>query len=100
MAAAPRPERGAARPDLQHLAQPRRGRGRRALRADLDARRDPEPRRGDPHARTAREAGAVSSALNGNKRITRLYLGLTALYAPRSEEHTSEIQSLAYLVCR
>src|SRR3989441_2740594 len=27
-------------------------------------------------------------------------VALDALFAPRSEEHTSELQSLAYLVCR
>src|SRR2546425_9480275 len=34
------------------------------------------------------------SARNGSTRV------IAAVTAPRSEEHTSELQSLAYLVCR
>src|SRR2546425_2627572 len=32
--------------------------------------------------------------------VTRLEWSVMAMYSYRSEEHTSEIQSLAYLVCR
>src|SRR3989441_2730697 len=32
--------------------------------------------------------------------VLRLHFGLTVVLAMRSEEHTSELQSLAYLVCR
>jgi len=36
-----------------------------AVRADLYARRNPEPRGGEPHAGAAREARSVSPALSG-----------------------------------
>src|SRR6266404_8386259 len=45
----------------------------------------------------ATECGAVQSLV---KPIAAELLAETAAYAVRSEEHTSELQSLAYLVCR
>src|SRR5205823_12561189 len=38
--------------------------------------------------------------LNAVERIEVLKDGASSLYGARSEEHTSELQSLAYLVCR
>src|SRR2546425_4675381 len=50
--------------------------------------------------------GRLATALEEQKRKLEMIAGLTAeeakrqLLASRSEEHTSELQSLAYLVCR
>src|SRR2546423_8323125 len=54
------------------------------------SRRGPRhrPRRLDQHAGARRKAFAHRAGEGGGLR------------APRSEEHTSELQSLAYLVCR
>src|SRR5205823_10958772 len=46
-----------------------------------------------------REAEAVR-ADDRQAALARHLLDLLLLVAPRSEEHTSELQSLAYLVCR
>src|SRR3712207_7629845 len=51
-----------------------------------DARGDPRPRRGLPHL------ARLSPA--------RVLRGLLPRLRPRSEEHTSELQSRQYLVCR
>src|SRR2546425_2683392 len=52
-------------------------------------------RSGDPQ-RTVRDEVRVAPDRRGEVQIIRRYPDLVA----RSEEHTSELQSLAYLVCR
>src|SRR2546425_5981420 len=47
-----------------------------------------------PHSRTEAEAGAATQRNPPNKGLA------WASHQSRSEEHTSELQSLAYLVCR
>src|SRR5687767_2916982 len=42
----------------------------------------------------------IKRTRNGGAEIVSLLKTGSAYYAPRSEEHTSELQSLAYLVCR
>src|SRR5205823_7208358 len=44
--------------------------------------------------------GIAPKRLLGLKRVNELILPVIALDVLRSEEHTSELQSLAYLVCR
>src|SRR3712207_8081403 len=70
--------RSDARPGRQRLAQAVRAAGRGARRARRGPRR-----------------GAALSALGAR---ARLHGALR--FAPRSEEHTSELQSRQYLVCR
>src|SRR5205823_11160685 len=43
---------------------------------------------------------ATGSGSHGSGEVGSLPTSLTADAKPRSEEHTSELQSLAYLVCR
>src|SRR2546425_8971643 len=50
--------------------------------------------------RTAALRPRPDAALHGAARAERLADGGTGARADRSEEHTSELQSLAYLVCR
>src|SRR2546425_6820179 len=45
-------------------------------------------------------AGMWLARMEGRVAIGRLVARFPNLRAPRSEEHTSELQSLAYLVCR
>src|SRR2546425_7751335 len=87
-----------------------RGGARRAPAVAIARRRDRPPRwraprgifHGDPssHGRlTAQMCGIIG--VTGIPDAARLaYLGLYSLQHRRSEEHTSELQSLAYLVCR
>src|SRR5205823_10587855 len=46
------------------------------------------------------QAACVCTQFFWIKRIRDEYPSRSLLQAPRSEEHTSELQSLAYLVCR
>src|SRR5205823_11363438 len=52
------------------------------------------------------DASQVSASSKSSKRFSQIMQhqplspGITHLQLPRSEEHTSELQSLAYLVCR
>src|SRR2546425_5865095 len=47
-----------------------------------------------------RKSRAVLRLSSSSKTARDFRLGLESLMAQRSEEHTSELQSLAYLVCR
>src|SRR2546425_7095764 len=59
----------------------------------------PGARRALQRANTSRQgASAISFAKNASQSATRSVLPSAA--RQRSEEHTSELQSLAYLVCR
>src|SRR3712207_8845370 len=51
-------------------------------------------------ALTGRSAGSLASARPRGKSISRGRAGLRAEAGGRSEEHTSELQSRQYLVCR
>src|SRR2546425_1513950 len=53
--------------------------------------------RSDPSQQRAERTLVYSSQLRGNPRDPS---GIRIVRARRSEEHTSELQSLAYLVCR
>src|SRR2546425_7627998 len=50
------------------------------------------------HARPSRPAGRARPCAGGHRRRRPRELGTDSIV--RSEEHTSELQSLAYLVCR
>src|SRR5205823_14019723 len=53
--------------------------------------------RGQPHSRTlARDPSGLNARERPGVRLSSAALD----FAARSEEHTSELQSLAYLVCR
>src|SRR2546425_9507518 len=80
------------RPPLQHrLVTVRERPGRTVVDADeaLDAVSD-----GDGHRQLAHDA------LGPDHRHELTRLADARILQPRSEEHTSELQSLAYLVCR
>src|SRR3712207_7927503 len=66
-------------------------------RQDQGARGDGDPRRLlRPRARTVGPDGGAGCGM----RHRQLYRGAASLRGPRSEEHTSELQSRQYLVCR
>src|SRR5205823_13029283 len=68
----------------------------RCLPAARSGRR-PAPAAAPP---SAAAAGAPVSRARGSCRLSDRQLGEQARGLLRSEEHTSELQSLAYLVCR
>src|SRR3712207_7983059 len=57
------------------------------------------PPRGGPRPRRQVGRGARARELRG-PRVGRAYTGVLVASAARSEEHTSELQSRQYLVCR
>src|SRR2546425_3833597 len=92
----------------QLRARGRRGTGRRPLRApprDAETPVELPPGRGR-RADVRLRAGAEPVSGGGQPAVLRLDAaavppaGGSAAHRPRSEEHTSELQSLAYLVCR
>src|SRR2546425_3508760 len=62
--------------------------------AERDEMRDQSP--DDPGGALARLLPGLADQLDEQREARQVPLGP----APRSEEHTSELQSLAYLVCR
>src|SRR5687767_15689925 len=77
-----------------------RSQGGRAVRREAWVVPSKETQRGVPRARATRAADHDAlrqhAEPGGHARGDRL----SALLGARSEEHTSELQSLAYLVCR
>src|SRR3712207_7624486 len=72
------------------------------FRSGRARRRDEDDRRaaGRPRAADEEVALAHAGAVGGGRRRGRRDLVLPQLDRPRSEEHTSELQSRQYLVCR
>src|SRR3989441_5410425 len=89
----PRRCAGAARAvRLDHLD--RRGHGGRGLGSAAPASRR------SPHPAGRRGTAAAAPVVDGSARAAQRPGDVPGRGARRSEEHTSELQSLAYLVCR